>query len=131
MKYIKYSVLLFVCALVLSVFGVDAKSVSIEITIPILGQSKLAKERVEKKEYGIQQIKKEKCVDNVSGDGRVVLAKTYSHYDPAGSSSWIEVPYSYANWGNENSFIGQFSLRLKSNKSLPTTASFSGTWKIS
>ncbi len=131
MKYIKYSVLLFVCALVLSVFGVNAKNVAVNVTIPIFSQSILAKDHISKEESGIQQIKKESCVDNVSGDGRVVLAQTYSYYDPVGSSGWIEVPYSYANWGNKNSWIGQFRLTLKSNKSLPTTASFSGTWKIS
>lgn len=131
MKYIKYSVLLFVCALVLSVFGVNAKNVAVNVTIPIFSQSILAKDHISKEESGIQQIKKESCVDNVSGDGRVVLTQTYSYYDPVGSSGWIEVPYSYANWGNKNSWIGQFRLTLKSNKSLPTTASFSGTWKIS
>lgn len=131
MKYLKYSVLLFVCALVLSVFGVNAKNVAVNVTIPIFSQSILAKDHVNKEESGIQQIKKESCVDNVSGDGRVVLAQTYSYYDPVGPSGWIEVPYSYANWGNKNSSTGQFRLILKSNKSLPTTASFSGTWKIS
>lgn len=131
MKYIKYSILLFVCAVVLSAFGVNAKNVAVNVTIPIFSQSILAKDHISKDEYGIQQIKKESCVDNVSGDGRVVLAQTYSYYDPVGPSGWIEVPYSYANWGNKNSSTGQFRLILKSNKSLPTTASFSGTWKIS
>ena len=131
MKYLKYSVLLFVCALVLSVFGVNAKNVAVNVTIPIFSQSILAKDHVNKEESGIQQIKKESCVENVSGDGRVVLAQTYSYYDPVRSSGWIEVPYSYVNWGSENSWTGQFRLMLKSKKSLPTTASFSGTWKIS
>lgn len=39
MKYLKYSVLLFVCALVLSVFGVNAKNVAVNVTIPIFSQS--------------------------------------------------------------------------------------------
>lgn len=131
MKYIKYSVLLFVCAVLLSSVGVNAQSVSINVTIPWFSNSVLAADHVDKDESGpVQQVKKISCVDNVSGDGRVILAQTYSYYDPAGASSWIEVPYSYANWGTQNNFAGQFRLMLKSNKSLPTTASFSGTWKV-
>lgn len=131
MKYIKYSVVLFVCALVLSAFGVDAQSVAINATIPWFSNSVLVKDHVDKEEIGIQQVKKTSCTDNVSGDGRVILAETYSYFDPAGVSGWIEVPYSYNNWGDKNSFTGQFRLMLKSNKSLPTTASFSGSWKLS
>lgn len=131
MKYIKYSVLLSACAFILSSFGVNAKSLSINVTIPWFSGSVLAADYIDKDSSGIQQVKKTSCTDNVSGDGRVILAQTYSYYNPAGTSSWIEVPYSYNNWGSENSFIGQFRLMLKSNKSLPTTASFSGTWKVS
>lgn len=128
MKYIKCTLILFLCAISIATLGVKAKEYVISnITIPSLKGTWISGQK-DKTSNSIQQIKKTKCVDNVSGDGRVILARTYSMLDPAGYSTWIEVPYSYANWGGETDHIGSFKLSLQSNKLLPTTATFSGSW---
>ncbi len=129
MKYLKYTVALFIFALMLSTLGVNAKQYNIDnITIPVFSGIWNSGQK-EKETFGPQQIKKISCTDSLTGDGRVILARTYSYYDPVGYSSWIEVPYSYASWGASNQNAGAYRLELKSNKSLPTTAKFNGVWQ--
>ncbi|MDO5002746.1 MAG: hypothetical protein Q4E39_00760 [bacterium] len=128
MKYLKYTMALFVCAFALTSIGVSASQYTISnITIPAIKGTWISPQK-DKSTSSIQRVKKTRCTDNVSGDGRVIIGRTYSMLAPSGFSSWIEVPYSYNNWGSENSYMGSFKLNLQSNKNLPTAATFSGVW---
>jgi len=133
MKYLKVSLLLFLISIILFTTGGNAKTISIyEITIPTF--SKVWSSSVHTKEtFSEQSVKKIKCTDNVSGDGRVIMGATSSTDSYLGSgeiSSWIEVGYSYTSWGSEHSSPADYRLKLYSKKSLITTATFTGTWKL-
>lgn len=133
MKYLKCSILIFVVALICSSFGVGASQIYhyANITIPRFKGTWVSPEHI-KQTSSYQYAKKTGCVDDVSGDGRVIIGKTYKKTGsgPA-NSSWKEVTYSGVNWGTENNYIyDTYSLWLQSNKSLATTASFTGSWTV-
>lgn len=128
MKYLKATLAVFVCAMTFAAFGASAQTYNITgITIPAFKGSWISSQ-VDKSSTSVQQVKKTSCTDNLTGDGRVIIGRTYAMLSPAGYSSWIEVPYSYSNWGSENNGVNSYKLWLQSNKNLPTTATFSGSW---
>ncbi|MBS7020855.1 MAG: hypothetical protein KH135_03160 [Firmicutes bacterium] len=131
MKYLKYTCIAFIASLALSCAGVNALVVGLyNVQIPILGN--IWTSGIETKQnWGIQEVMKTDATDNVSGDGRVILARTYEMTGGGNYSSWITVPKgSWANWGNYNADKDQYRLQLKSQKNLITTASFYGNWSI-
>lgn len=130
MKYLKISVAVFFIALVFSTINANALIVNLEdITIPIFKGTWISAQK-DKDNWSYQYIKKTKCTDDLSGDGRVINARTQDMYGGGNFSSWITVPYTYATWGDYNGDKSTYRLHLQSNKWLATTASFWGTWNL-
>lgn len=111
--------------------GVNAFVVDLrDITIPIFSREWISGIAT-KQNWSVQSVMKTRCTDDVSGDGRSILARTYAMYGGANYSPWIKVPQgSYANWGNNNADLRDYRLNLMSEKSLITTASFYGVWNL-
>ncbi|MBO5138095.1 MAG: hypothetical protein J6B89_00435 [Bacilli bacterium] len=131
MKYLKITMTIFVLTTVFAIYNANAATVGLaNIKIPTFSTIYMSTEH-QKDTENQQYIKKIDCTDNLSGDGRVILARTYSPYAGVGYSSWIEAPKgSNATWGNENKTVAGYKIQLKSNKSLPTAATFYGTWTL-
>lgn len=133
MKYFKYTVILFVGAVALTIINTSAtqKYHYANIKIPSFKGSWISPDHI-KGTSSYQYVQKTGCVDDLTADGRVIIAKTYKKTGGGTpSSSWIEVPYSDATWGSQNALAGHtYALWLQSNKSLPTTASFAGSWTV-
>ncbi|MDD3341768.1 MAG: hypothetical protein PHN72_06250 [Bacilli bacterium] len=133
MKYLKVTLGLFAVALCVSLFNVQAQvKKMVDITIPIFSREYMTKGY--KSTYSYQYIKKTKCQDDVSGDGRTIIAGLHEttgsanpNYDPA---RVIAAPNQDVQFDNNSKRMGSWNLYLNSQKSLPTTASFWGTWTI-
>lgn len=133
MKYLKVTVSLFVVALVLSMTGVQAQVVQlIDITIPTLSGNYMKK--AEKFGFNTQYIKKTKCTDDFSGDGRAILAglhQTTGNGNLDGDPAWVTATENVkVSFDAKSKNAGSWNLYLKSNKSLLTTASFWGEWTV-
>lgn len=131
MKYLKITVTIFVLTTIFAIYNANAAVLGLaNIKIPAFSAIYTSSEHA-KDTNNQQYIKKIDCTDNISGDGRVILARTYSPYAGVGYSSWIETPKgSNATWGSQNTTIAGYKIQLKSNKSLPTAATFYGTWNL-
>ena len=132
MKYLKGSLAIFAIAFVFSVINVNAKQTLTlkDITIPIFSGTYLSTQ-ANKDIDNLQYIKKTSCVDNLSGDGRVILAKADGMLTGMKDSAWVEAkPNTNVSFGSNSKTIGLWRVDLKSNKSLPTTATFNGVWTI-
>lgn len=131
MKYLKITMIIFILATIFSLYNASAAVINFaDITIPVFSGRYMSSER-QKDNNNQQYMKKIDCTDDISGDGRAIIARTYSPYSNIGYSSWIELPKnSNVTWGNENKTISGYKLQLQSQKSLPTTASFYGTWTL-
>lgn len=133
MKYLKITLGVFVIAMVLSVTGVQAQVVKlVDITIPTLSKTYIKK--AAKTGFNTQYIKKTKCNDDVSGDGRAILAglhETTGNGHPDGDPAWVTATLNNKiSFGVRSQNAGSWNLYLKSNKSLLTTASFWGEWTV-
>lgn len=134
MKYIKITLFIFLFSFAFGVVNANANSATVielqKINIPMLSGIWTKDTEVQKYRQSIQEIKKTECYDNYSGDGRVIEAQTYKMYDSGNYSGWIEVPYSYVNWGTNNNQPSWYKIQLKSKKSFLTTATFFGIWSL-
>lgn len=134
MKYIKITLGIFTLALIFSVFNINASTIrTVIVTIPAFSQpSTLTKEFKYTESY--QYIKKTKCVDNSSGDGRVIIANlhlTTDNANPNYDPSPVEAaPNTNVRFDNYSKQMGSWNLSLRSNKWLLTTASFEGQWTV-
>lgn len=134
MKYLKITMSLFAVALVFSIFNAQAQVVYLEdITIPIFSGVVTAKSAA-KTGFNTQYIKKTKCTDDISGDGRVInagLHLTTGNGNPNNDPSWVEAkPNQNVAFNSKSTQAGGWELYLASNKSLVTTASFWGQWTV-
>lgn len=131
MKYLKIAFALFVVTFVFSLVNVKAQVVSLAgITIPSFKGTYMSSQRT--KNYdNLQYIKKTSCIDDVSGDGRVIDARTHGMLAGMNDSAWVEAkPNTNVSFGSNSETIGIWKLYLQSRKSLITTATFSGQWTI-
>ena len=130
MKYLKITLTIFIIAFVLGVVNASARTTVhiMDVTIPIFGGSWLSS-NYEKETWNVQSVLKDECTDDISGDGRAIMAKAHATWNENQSSAWIEtVKKSYVNFDNNTARPGSWKLYLKSKKSLPTTASYWGAW---
>ncbi|MCI8547501.1 MAG: hypothetical protein HFJ38_01290 [Bacilli bacterium] len=131
-KYLKITLTIFIVAFLLGTVNAHAKAeISImDVTIPVFEGSWISG-NYEKDTWTVQSVKKQDCIDNISGDGRVILAKAHATWNENSSSNWTEtVKNAYVNFnGGDTANPGSWRLYLKSNKFLPTTASFWGSWR--
>ncbi len=129
MKYLKGTLVLFVATFLFAVVDVKAGYLGIAgAEIPIFSGSYTSSQR-EKYNDTYQYVKKVNCLDDYSGDARAVMAKARGMYAGMTDSSWVEtVKGSNVSLGSNSRSIGGWRLMLKSKKSLPTTASFTGEW---
>ena len=133
MKYLKVTMCLFIMALLVSATGIQAQVVSlVDITIPSL--SKTYTKKAAKTNFNVQYIKKTKCKDDLSGDGRVILAglhETTGNGHPNGDPAWVTTEDNKkVSFGTKSQEAGSWNLYLKSKKSLLTTTSFWGEWTV-
>lgn len=134
MKYLKITMALLMASVVLTVVNTQAQAVQLtDVTIPAFSGTTIAK-KAGKNGFNTQYIKKTKCTDDLSGDGRVIKAGLHEttgnanpNYDPA----WvIASPNTNVAFDYRSQETGSWNLYLASQKSLITTASFWGTWTI-
>ncbi len=131
MKYLKSTLVLFIATFVFALVNVKAQVVSVAgITIPAFKGTYMSSQRT-KSVDNLQYIKKTSCIDDLSGDGRVVDARTHGMLAGMTDSPWVEAkPNTKVSFGTNSETIGIWKLYLQSRKSLPTTATFSGQWTI-
>lgn len=131
MKYLKYSFSVMLIAVSMAMFNVNVESFVykiVDIKIPALSKSWTSRWQY-KETNSLQYIKKTKCTDDLSGDGRVILVavkntSTNTNSDVVEANPNIKV--AIPNSQNVRTNV----LYLQSNKSLPTTAIFSGEWTV-
>lgn len=133
MKYLKATLALFIVTFMFAVMNANANTQKVtltDITIPILKGTYVSSQ--EDKEFtNTQYIKKTKCKDDVSGDGRVILARVKAMFSNVDGSEWVEAkPKKNIAFDDESKKIGGWKLWLQSNKNLLTTASFWGEWTV-
>lgn len=132
MKYLKYSLGIFAFAITLSTLGVNADTVNIvNVKIPILSRAYTNAQI--KETNSTQYIKKTSCTDDLTGDGRVIIAavKNYSHLNTQYENSTpVEASPNTNVAMPKSNKSGNVTLFLQSKKNLPTTATFNGIWTI-
>lgn len=120
--------------MIFSFFNASALTIkNVKVTIPSFSQpSALTKEFKYTESY--QYIKKTKCVDNASGDGRVIIANLHlntdnanPNYDPSPVEAKANTNIRFDGYSKQ---MGSWNLTLRSNKWLLTTASFEGQWTV-
>lgn len=131
MKYLKITVSLFAVTLVLSLVGVSAETYNINnIKIPIFSGVYTTAEKA-KMNFNNQYVKKTKAVDDWSGDGRAISAKVHGKLTGMYDTAWTSIPQNKNVMLDNNSTVpGSWELKLRSDKSLASTATFSGVWTI-
>lgn len=134
MKYLKITVILFALTCVFASYNVSAGNVYNinNITIPALKGIWTSSQQVKYDSSVIQTATKISCTDDWSSDGRVILARAMQMLSGGYTTTdWLELPPKQAvSLGTESKKIGNYKLLLQSNKSLLSTATFTGTWVI-
>lgn len=134
MKYFKITVTLFIISLCLTLVGVDAREYTqlINIKIPTWGNT-FTSSTVDKDndwEY-TQKVKKTAISDDLTGDGRAVLGQIRGVLTGMGKTDWKNLPLGQnIDFGEGTEVEGPWVLSLKSDKSLPTTATASFNWDL-
>lgn len=134
MKYLKITLSFLMFSLVLTFFNASAQDVNlVDITIPSFSATTIAK-KAGKSDFNTQYIKKTRCTDDISGDGRVIKAglhETTGNAHPNGDPSWvIASPNQKVAFDYRSKEAGSWNLYLASQKWFVTTASFWGTWTV-
>jgi hypothetical protein len=130
MKYLKSTLILFMATFIFAAYNVSAQTVTLnDVTILSFRGTTLASKSF-KSGQNVQKIRKTSCTDDLSGDGRVVLAGLHATTAGANDPSWVTVGYSNTSFNNNSKSMGSWNLNLQSNKNLPTTASFWGVWTV-
>lgn len=129
MKYLKGTLVLFVATFLFAVVGAKASTLTVVgATIPRFSSSYISPQR-EKFIDTRQYVTKESCIDDWDGSGRVILAKLQGMYSGNVDTAWVEAkPKTRVAFNSNSEVIGAWRLWLKSQKSLPSTATYNGTW---
>ena len=131
MKYLKVTLALFVATFLFAVINAKAQVVTFsDITIPAFKGIYQSKQQ-DKYGNNLQYIKKTKCTDDWSGDGRVILSKLNGLLAGNDDTAWVVAePNKNVSFGSKSKTMGAWKLWLESNKNLMSTASFWGTWTV-
>ena len=131
MKYLKYSFSVMLIAVSMAMFNVNAETFVykiVDIKIPVFSKAWTSRGQY-KETNSLQYIKKTKCTDDLSGDGRVILAavkNTSTNTNSGVVEAKPNIKVAIPNSQNVRTNV----LYLQSSKSLPTTATFSGEWTV-
>ena len=131
MKYWKITLTAFIATFIFAVYNANAQTLSlVDITIPSFKGTYMTSQQ-DKWDTNTQYIKKTECTDDLSGDGRAILAKVHGMFAGMSDSSWVTATKNQnVSFGSNSQTIGGWKLYLQSNKNLITTASFWGVWTI-
>ncbi len=131
MKYLKITLSVFIATFIFAVYNAAAQTLTlINVTIPALKGTYMTSQQ-DKYNTNTQYIEKTECTDDLTGDGRAIIAKVHGMFAGMVDSSWVNTPKNQnVSFGSNSQSIGGWKLYLQSNKNLITTASFWGIWTI-
>lgn len=134
MKYLKITLAVFVVTLCLGAVGVNATQYTqlVNIKLPIRSGIFTSKQvdKGDDWEY-TQRVKKTSAKDNLTGDGRAFSGSIKGMFAGMITTEWKELPQGQnIDFGSGTEVDGGWKLRLKSNKSLLTTATVSVNWDL-
>ena len=134
MKYLKITLAVFVVTLCLGAVGVNATQYTqlVNIKLPIRSGIFTSKQvdKGDDWEY-TQRVKKTSAKDNLTGDGRAFRGWSRGMFAGMITTEWKELPQGQnIDFGSGTEVEGGWKLRLKSNKSLLTTATVSVNWDL-
>lgn len=134
MKYVKITVMLFAVSLLLGMAGVDAAEYTqlVNVKIPAFSNMFIS-QQVDKDDdwQYTQKVKQLSVSDDWSGDGRRLEASLQGVFTGMITTSWRELSQGYnVEFGTGTEVQGDWRLRVRSIKWLPTTATASFDWDL-
>lgn len=134
MKYLKLTMVLFAVTLCLGLVGVNAREYTklIDITIPVLSGT-WTSQQVDKGDDWLytQKVKKVSISDSLTGDGRSIQGQLKGMFTGMITTGWKTLPEgSNVDFGDKTEVEGGWKLKLKSTKSLLTTATGTFHWNL-